>query len=175
MVMLLYALHCGLSRAVGSDEPEDLPFIDRERRFVDSHCAAMDLADCRDFNDERMKDAFGGGRFAEPAPECTSLAAIAASRLSTMILFTTSRPVSGIWCSNECRRFPVQCAFIVTWPVGGVCYEPVPLLGLLSWLTLVAPFADEVESAFEERVVGRRRGSGEREEAGVNGGRRACV
>jgi hypothetical protein len=33
-----------------------------------------------------MKDAFGGGRFAEPEPECTSLAGIAASRLSTMIL-----------------------------------------------------------------------------------------
>jgi hypothetical protein len=33
-----------------------------------------------------MKDTFGGGRFVEPEPECTSLAGIAASRLSTMIL-----------------------------------------------------------------------------------------
>ena len=33
-------------------------------------------------------------------------------------------------------------------------------------LTLVAPFADDVEAALEERVVGRRRGSGEGEDGG---------
>ena len=42
------ALHCGgLSRAVGTDEPKDLPFIDRERRFIDSHCTAIGLCGLR--------------------------------------------------------------------------------------------------------------------------------
>jgi hypothetical protein len=51
-------------------------------------------------------------------------------------------------------------AGVVAWLVGGVCYEPVPLLGLLRWLTFVAPFADEVEAALEQRVMGGRRGTG---------------
>src|SRR6516162_8701761 len=37
------------------------------------------------------------------------------------------------------------------------------------WLTLVAPFADEVEAALEERVVSGRRGSGEGEDGGGEG------
>src|ERR1700733_14647024 len=38
--------------------------------------------------------------------------------------------------------------------------------GLPCWLTLVAPFADEVEAALEERIVSRRRCSGEGEDGG---------
>src|SRR6202167_616133 len=41
--------------------------------------------------------------------------------------------------------------------------------GLSRWLTLVAPFADEVEAALEERVVVGRRGSGEGEDRGGEG------
>ena len=36
-------------------------------------------------------------------------------------------------------------------------------------LTLVTPFADEVEAALEQRVVGRRRGSGQGEDGGGKG------
>ena len=41
--------------------------------------------------------------------------------------------------------------------------------GLSRWLTLVAPFADEVEAALEERVVVGRRGSSEGEDGGGEG------
>ena len=37
------------------------------------------------------------------------------------------------------------------------------------WLTLVAPFVDEVEAALEEWVMGGRRGSGEGEDGGGEG------
>ncbi len=47
--------------------------------------------------------------------------------------------------------------------------ESLPLLGLLRWLTFVAPFADEVEAALEQRVVGGRRGSGQRQDGGGEG------
>ena len=42
-------------------------------------------------------------------------------------------------------------------------------LGLFRWLTLVAPFADQVEAALEERIVGGRRGSGQGEDGGGEG------
>ena len=52
---------------------------------------------------------------------------------------------------------------VVTWPVRGDCCGR-----LRYWVfrrsTLVAPFADEVEAALEERVVVRRRGSGQGED-----------
>ena len=55
-----------------------------------------------------------------------------------------------------------------TW-TSGRCCEPVPLWGFLRKLTFVAPFADEVEAALEERIVGRRRGSGQGEDGGGEG------
>jgi hypothetical protein len=37
---------------------------------------------------------------------------------------------------NAPTGLQVPGALIVTWPVGGVCCEPVPLSGLLRWLML---------------------------------------
>ncbi len=55
------------------------------------------------------------------------------------------------------------------WPVDGVCFEPVPLSGLLHWLAFIAPFADEVEASLEQWIVGWRRGSGQGEDGGGEG------
>ena len=53
--------------------------------------------------------------------------------------------------------------------LGGVCCEPAALLGLLRGLTFVAPFADEVEAALEQGIVGGRGDSCEGEDGGSEG------
>ncbi len=53
--------------------------------------------------------------------------------------------------------------------LGGVCCEPAALLGLLRWLTFVAPFADEVEAALEQGIVGGRGDSCQGEDGGSEG------